>query len=110
MKNTSASQVKTFVLCKRKWYWEYVDGRRPPKSDAQARGSEVVRFRIQPRGEARPLYADVYDKTRNNLVEAKERFLHALTAAKERGMSDEAAWEEAVVAAETIYPPDLREP
>jgi len=41
------------------------------KAFLEARGSEVVRFRIQPRGEAKPLYADVYDKTRNNLVEAK---------------------------------------
>jgi hypothetical protein len=41
------------------------------KAFLEERGSEVVRFRIQPRGEARPLYADVYDKTRNNLVEAK---------------------------------------
>jgi hypothetical protein len=41
------------------------------KAFLEARGSEVVRFRIQPRGEARPLFADVYDKTRNNLVEAK---------------------------------------
>ena len=38
--------------------------------------------------------------------EAKERFLAALTDAKERGMSDDAAWEEAVVAAETTYAPD----
>ncbi|GEM_PF-5101497 len=36
-------------------------------------------------------------------IEAKERFLDALTGAKERGLSDKAAWEEAVVAAETTY-------
>jgi hypothetical protein len=41
------------------------------KAFLEARGSEVIRFRIQPPGEAKPLYADVYDKTRNNLVEAK---------------------------------------
>jgi len=34
-------------------------------------GSHVVRFRVQPAGEAKPLYADVFDKTRNNIVEAK---------------------------------------
>ena len=36
-------------------------------------------------------------------IEAKDRFLDTLAAAKERGLSDEAAWEEAVVAAETAY-------
>ncbi|MEA3201564.1 MAG: hypothetical protein QOE90_2992 [Thermoplasmata archaeon] len=36
-------------------------------------------------------------------IEAKARFLDVLTEAKTRGMSDEAAWEEAVVAAETTY-------
>jgi hypothetical protein len=39
-------------------------------------------------------------------VEAKERFLDTLVAAKERGLSDDAAWGEAVVAAETTYAPD----
>jgi hypothetical protein len=34
-------------------------------------GSEIVRLRILPPGEAKPLYADLYDKSRNNLVEAK---------------------------------------
>lgn len=43
-------------------------------------------------------------------IEAKERFLDALSAAKDRGLSDEAAWEEAVVAAETTYAPAEREP
>lgn len=38
--------------------------------------------------------------------EAKARFLDALTAAKDRGLSQDAAWEEAVLAAETAYPPD----
>lgn len=42
-------------------------------------------------------------------IEAKDRFLAALTDAKERGMSDQAAWEEAVVAAETTYPPRVEE-
>jgi hypothetical protein len=37
----------------------------------ESRGSEIVRFRVLPPGEAKPLYADLYDKTRNNLVEAK---------------------------------------
>lgn len=35
---------------------------------------------------------------------AKERFLDTLTVSRERGLSEEAAWEEAVVAAETTYP------
>ena len=34
-------------------------------------GSEVTRHRIQPAGESKPLLTDLYDKTRNNLVEAK---------------------------------------
>jgi hypothetical protein len=36
-----------------------------------ARGSEVTRHRIQPPGEGKPLLTDLYDKTRNNLIEAK---------------------------------------
>lgn len=36
-------------------------------------------------------------------VEAKSRFLDALKAAETRGLSADAAWEEAVVAAETTY-------
>lgn len=36
-------------------------------------------------------------------VEAKSRFLEALQEAEARGMSGDAAWEEAVVAAETTY-------
>jgi hypothetical protein len=35
--------------------------------------------------------------------EAKERFLDALTRSKEAGLTDRAAWVEAVVAAETAY-------
>jgi hypothetical protein len=38
--------------------------------------------------------------------EAKDRFLEALTAAQERGLGSDAAWEQAVLAAETTYPPD----
>jgi hypothetical protein len=34
-------------------------------------GSTVSRFRVQPPGEARPIVCDLYDETRNNLVEAK---------------------------------------
>lgn len=34
-------------------------------------GSTVSRFRVQPPGEARGIVCDVYDETRNNLVEAK---------------------------------------
>jgi hypothetical protein len=34
-------------------------------------GSTVSRFRVQPPGEARAIVCDVYDETRNNLVEAK---------------------------------------
>jgi hypothetical protein len=37
----------------------------------EARGSVVIRLKIQPAGEAKPLYSDLYDQTRNNLVEAK---------------------------------------
>jgi hypothetical protein len=37
----------------------------------EARGSVVTRHRVQPPGEAKPLLSDVYDKTRNNLIEAK---------------------------------------
>lgn len=39
-------------------------------------------------------------------LEAKERFLEVLVAARERGLDDDAAWYEAVRAAETTYPPD----
>ena len=38
--------------------------------------------------------------------EAKTRFLESLTDARNRGLGSDAAWEEAVVAAETAYPPD----
>ena len=37
----------------------------------EAHGSVVIRLKIQPAGEAKPLYSDLYDQTRNNLVEAK---------------------------------------
>lgn len=36
-----------------------------------ARGSDVSRQRIHPSGESKPLFTDLYDRTRNNLVEAK---------------------------------------
>jgi len=36
-----------------------------------AAGRDVVRFRVRPPGEARELVSDIYDKTANNLVEAK---------------------------------------
>lgn len=38
--------------------------------------------------------------------EAKDRFLSALKLASSRGLDEETAWQEAVVAAETTYPPD----
>jgi hypothetical protein len=41
------------------------------KAHLERRGCQVMRFRIHPPGEAKPLYADLYDKTRNNLIEAK---------------------------------------
>jgi hypothetical protein len=41
------------------------------KALLQAQGRDATRLRIQPPGEARPLYCDLYDKMRNNLVEAK---------------------------------------
>jgi hypothetical protein len=36
-----------------------------------AEGRELARFRVRPAGEARELVSDIYDKTRNNLIEAK---------------------------------------
>jgi hypothetical protein len=36
-----------------------------------AKGIEITRFRVRPPGEARELMCDVFDKTRNNLIEAK---------------------------------------
>lgn len=36
-------------------------------------------------------------------IEAKERFLEALRSASDRGLSEEMAWQEAVIAAETAY-------
>ena len=41
------------------------------KLHLEGRGSSVTRHRIQPAGEAKALLSDVYDKTRNNLIEAK---------------------------------------
>lgn len=37
----------------------------------QARGHVISRFRAHPPGEARAIVWDVYDETRNNLIEAK---------------------------------------
>lgn len=37
---------------------------------------------------------------------AQADFLNALERAKESGLSDQEAWQEAVIAAETAYPPD----
>jgi hypothetical protein len=37
----------------------------------ESKGNTVSRFRVQPPGEARPIICDVFDETRNNLVEAK---------------------------------------
>jgi len=34
-------------------------------------GSRIARHMIQPEGEAKPLFSDLYDATRNNLLEAK---------------------------------------
>ena len=41
------------------------------KQFMEARGSTVIRFRIQPTAEAKPLLSDVFDETRQNLIEAK---------------------------------------
>jgi hypothetical protein len=41
------------------------------KKYMEAKGSTMIRFRIQPTAEAKPLLSDLYDETRNNLVEAK---------------------------------------
>src|SRR5262249_40876060 len=35
------------------------------------KGSRIARHMIRPEGEAKPLFSDVYDATRNNLLEAK---------------------------------------
>jgi hypothetical protein len=35
------------------------------------RGSQITRHLIQPEGEAKPIFSDIYDATRNNLLEAK---------------------------------------
>lgn len=37
----------------------------------EAKGSTTIRFRIQPTAEAKPLLSDLYDETRQNLIEAK---------------------------------------
>jgi hypothetical protein len=37
----------------------------------EAAGHQVTRFRIRPPGEARELISDIYEKSRNNLIEAK---------------------------------------
>ena len=37
----------------------------------EAKGSTMIRFRIQPTAEAKPLLSDLYDETRQNLIEAK---------------------------------------
>jgi hypothetical protein len=36
-----------------------------------AKGSDIVRYMMRPEGEAKPLFCDLYDKTPNNLIEAK---------------------------------------
>jgi hypothetical protein len=41
------------------------------KQFIETKGSIVTRFRIQPTAEAKPLLSDVYDETRQNLLEAK---------------------------------------
>jgi hypothetical protein len=41
------------------------------KKFIEAKGSTISRFRIQPTAEAKPLLSDVYDETRDNLLEAK---------------------------------------
>jgi hypothetical protein len=41
------------------------------KAFLEAKGSSVVRYMMRPEGEAKPLFCDLYDKTRNNLIEAK---------------------------------------
>src|SRR5581483_2127784 len=41
------------------------------KEYLEAKGSTVSRFRIQPTAEAKPILSDVYDETRQNLIEAK---------------------------------------
>ena len=39
--HVSASQVKTFQRCKRKWYFEKVEGKRGPSTQAQRRGTAI---------------------------------------------------------------------
>jgi len=41
------------------------------QADLEAQGYEVGRNRIRPPGEAKPLFSDVHDRSRNNLIEAK---------------------------------------
>ncbi len=41
------------------------------KQYIEAKGSTLKRFRIQPTAEAKPLLSDVYEETRQNLIEAK---------------------------------------
>lgn len=41
------------------------------KAYLEAKGLEVARLRIHPPSEARPIICDVYEKSRNNIVEAK---------------------------------------
>jgi len=54
---TATRAEQTLVLA----YCQFLEGR----------GSVVSRFRVRPPGEARPIVCDVYDETRNNLLEAK---------------------------------------
>ncbi len=37
----------------------------------EAKGSEIVRYRVRPPGVPAHLYNDAYDKVRNNLIEGK---------------------------------------
>ena len=41
MHKVSATQVKTFKLCPRKWAWQYIAGHRSPETAAKAIGSKV---------------------------------------------------------------------
>lgn len=64
--------------------------------------------RIEPGPDASERPRDLILAERNAFLEslapeAKERFLAALEDAAARGLSEQSAWEEAVVAAETTY-------
>jgi len=41
LKNVSASQIKTYHSCKRKWHWEKIAGHRSPPTEKMAKGTAI---------------------------------------------------------------------